>query len=537
MKRGKHMKANGSNFSGQNGSTIVGVMAALVFVGVIATFMVVNTKTQSATSLGYSSLQTMSASVSSALVATEQYLKLQPNDALQKIQSAWNDSEDWIIGSDHSKAQIGSSKQFLSSKIIDFNNQFIATIEARGYIGGNNRPKMSRGMYHLSGVQLTANSQVQHALYLAGNARHFDQPIHVHGDVYVGGSVHFNEKAAGSNIYGTFRNAYNALASTCDGSVTFHQNVLFETNVKTNSTGNLTFKAHAGFERDLGGDGTIKFEKTALGDDNNIYINGSRTGNSKWDINFNPLLHSGSISMSDLVDANSTTVTSNGGNIDDIPTRLGMSATPPPEPSIDLSKIDGPIHDITSLYVDGLQLSNWNGGDLEEVYKKKKDEGQLWNDYLVVRVNDNKSMNSTGLAGRDNTFTKKVIFIVESDWSINGNFYTSGAEANTLVVQNSGTITGFGCNGLFRGFVYAQGTEMIYNWGVNAELQGALHQRDPDTKFQMNSGNPLTIRYNTEPLNEIATLGIMRDSDGNDIVAELEVSSTIDPELLAVYHY
>lgn len=529
------MKAEGSNFSSQNGSTIVGVIAALVFIGVIATFMVVNTKTQSATSSGYSSLQIMNASVTSALVATEQYLKLQPEDALEKIKSAWNDTEDWIIGSDHSKAQIGSSKQFLSSKIIDLNNQFIATVEARGYIDGNNSPKMSRGMYHLSGVQLTANSEVQHALYLAGNGRNFDQPINVHGDVYVGGSVHFNSGAAGSNIYGTFRNAYNADSSTCDGSVTFHQNALFETEVWAN--GGLTFKAHAGFERDLGSDGLIEFERTASNGDNNIYTNGSRTGNSKWDVNFNSLLHSGSISVGDLVDANGTNVTSNGGNISDIPSRLGMSATPPSEPSIDLSKIDGPIHDITSLYVDGLQLNNWNGGDLEEVYNQKKNEGQLWNDYLVVRVNDNKSMKNTGLAGRDNEFTKKVIFIVESDWTINGDFYTSGPEANTLIVQNSGKITELGCNGLFRGYVYAQGSEMSYKWGTNAELQGALHQMNPNMKFQMNTGNPLTIRFDTEPLNAIAALGIMRDSQGNEIPVELEIPSNVNPRLLAVYYY
>ncbi|MDR2692889.1 MAG: hypothetical protein LBB74_01575 [Chitinispirillales bacterium] len=53
------------------GSTIVGVMAALVFIGIVTGFMVKNTGAQSAASAGYGSVMTMQSTAASGVVATE----------------------------------------------------------------------------------------------------------------------------------------------------------------------------------------------------------------------------------------------------------------------------------------------------------------------------------------------------------------------------------------------------------------------------------------------------------------------------------
>ena len=63
--------ATGNPGRGQKGSTIVAVMAALVFIGIVVAGMLKNTGSQSAASRGYGSAMEMSSTVSSGFVATE----------------------------------------------------------------------------------------------------------------------------------------------------------------------------------------------------------------------------------------------------------------------------------------------------------------------------------------------------------------------------------------------------------------------------------------------------------------------------------
>jgi len=100
----------------RRGSTIVGVLAALVFIGIVVAAMVKNTGAQSAASLGYGSAMTMQSTVNSGIVATEGFFANNPTDGIKFINDIKEGAEMFLLNTDEKNKRPLSSNQFFSSK-------------------------------------------------------------------------------------------------------------------------------------------------------------------------------------------------------------------------------------------------------------------------------------------------------------------------------------------------------------------------------------------------------------------------------------
>ncbi|GBU21894.1 hypothetical protein R80B4_01796 [Fibrobacteres bacterium R8-0-B4] len=117
---------------GKTGSAIVGVLAALVFIGIVVAAMVKNTGSQSAASIGYGTPLFMTSTSKSGVVATEAYFTRtdKANAMLTKIDDIFKNKDGtgaeaeakknpYIFGGPNNKIELGSgSGQFFSSKLI-----------------------------------------------------------------------------------------------------------------------------------------------------------------------------------------------------------------------------------------------------------------------------------------------------------------------------------------------------------------------------------------------------------------------------------
>jgi hypothetical protein len=116
------MKIQNQTQKSQNGSTIVGVLAALVFIGIVTAMMVKNTGAQSANSAGYASNLLMHSTVESGLLATESFFakKVNAERGALMIDSMVNFSKPiYVFGSASQRRPFASnapSEQFFRSK-------------------------------------------------------------------------------------------------------------------------------------------------------------------------------------------------------------------------------------------------------------------------------------------------------------------------------------------------------------------------------------------------------------------------------------
>jgi hypothetical protein len=109
----------------------VGVLAALVFIGIVVAAMVRNTGSQSAASRGYGTAATMNSTTASGVVATESFMQNEDftEAALQKIQDYLdfengkttdpNKKNPFIFGDSHQKRKL-ADRQFFRSRLVGF---------------------------------------------------------------------------------------------------------------------------------------------------------------------------------------------------------------------------------------------------------------------------------------------------------------------------------------------------------------------------------------------------------------------------------
>ena len=134
MKRNARISGNSGSGAPQNaqnaikGSTMIAVLAAMLFIGIVTASMVKNTGSQSAASVGYGTMQTMSSTVKSGMVATETYfarnggwtsIKEQIDNKLKADEGKGNaaDTMPFILGKAKNNKQPLSANQYFTSQI------------------------------------------------------------------------------------------------------------------------------------------------------------------------------------------------------------------------------------------------------------------------------------------------------------------------------------------------------------------------------------------------------------------------------------
>ena len=264
----------------KNGSTLLGVIAAMLFIGIVTAAMLKNTGSQAAASGSYSGMHIMSSTVSSGIIATETYFRKNGGEKAL-LDNLKNDTVP-IFGNKNGKDRpsISNSKQFFSSRIIEAGTGdnpyaifevnagkskngksgkralvFYGKIENLHREQGGNSPYGAKNAIYMAGPVESMNAGVDVPI---GNAT-FEGKMDFHraskfgGEVYFGGPTELKQPTEGNH-------EFTGKTYFADDAVVRHpQNKDY-----------TMFKNDVGFNKNLSTEGsdTLRF-------DGNVFINGS----------------------------------------------------------------------------------------------------------------------------------------------------------------------------------------------------------------------------------------------------------------------
>lgn len=239
----------------REGSTIVGVLAALVFIGVVVAAMVKNTGVQSATSRGYSAATVMGSTASSGIVATEGFFFGNSSDVAKNILDSivnFRGNGKYVFGnSAQGKRQLSaSSGQYFSSKATGCFQDKLTSTGNGGYLDAGFRiaaGKNARGK----------NLKEAMALFRFGNLnKQSDRNVPIKNAVYIRNGIN-NADAGMTTDSGNVTIEGNT--SFQNAPATFDKDAFFEKPVKFPST-NAWFKDKAYFMDSVTFQGTANFD-------------------------------------------------------------------------------------------------------------------------------------------------------------------------------------------------------------------------------------------------------------------------------------
>jgi hypothetical protein len=523
------------NFRANGGSAIVGVLAALTFIGLVVAAMVRNTGAQAANSGGYASALTMHSTARSGIVATESFfLNNGGGDGMglafiNKVKNGAAGADDSVIyGKGNRQAELSAKTgQYFSSKLkklspvpgaAAFNSDFEV---AAGKKPTGKEARKARAFYRLD--NLAAASQgapVANAIFSAGPVNNADAGMNVTGggatfldnvsfqnypsafekSAYFGG----NTKFTSGNDQVTFKDkAYFAKeaefkgAATFDGAACFggdktefNKTVAFNDNAYFDKTAVFQNTVGTEFKKNVGFNGAIQ-TNDQLSVCKNVYMNGNFANSYNGKINKTGGAADDTLFYTDGNIADTARFVGfsnkkNSGAGIDAPGKLnlgmdGMKDSLRRDPQLNISNIPQSIIKSAAEAMTG----NPSGGNFD-INKLNSAYGatptsELYNgEYLVVRVERNKHINFTSM--NPGTFNNKIIIIIEDGATLNAGtrFYTSGANSNTLVYAGPGNaqLEQFGADGLFRGFIYIDALNTAQNsiqFRGNGRIQGAVH--------------------------------------------------------------
>jgi hypothetical protein len=183
---------------GNAGSTILAVLIALVFIGIVTAAMVRNTGSQSTASIGYGTMQIMSSTVQSGMIATETYFKNNWQGVKAAMDTVLKDKEKsiskdkypFIYGATNNKQPLSTStNQYFTSQIGDLVNsnddhhpQYVSFKINAGKNPGKKSLKNALAFYNIENKEdititgdsefggMNAFSATDNAEYVAGNS-------------------------------------------------------------------------------------------------------------------------------------------------------------------------------------------------------------------------------------------------------------------------------------------------------------------------------------------------------------------------------
>jgi hypothetical protein len=527
--------------------------------------MVKNTGSQSAASVGYGTMQTMSSTVKSGMVATETYFFNANNlnnlrttmDALLNAENSDKESKKpFILGrGDKNKEKLAASQHF-TSRVSDFdeahrNPEYIRfevnagrseggknlkkalayynidntynqiTVESDDFGGSNSFTASDNGSVDAgnSGATFHGHATFEHGLLLQNNKPvTFVKDANGEGSVYVTGTTtinntqkvvfevdaYFDDDVLIQNIPSNYEkkkkntgfngNFFAGVGKTIEfgGHLWFNGDLKAAPNtydpqktnrlVSTSTNKNFYYSNSISMETAAMDGGMCK--KCDLGGFNGCVPNTTNCCVHKCD-------HKVKLSEQIKNFANTDPATGWSANIDNIPAKMkaanggdgkGMTTIDErKEPEIDVKNIaDGKkfleIYDGKTL--DG--VSQLNGNALQEFYDKTEND-EKYKDYydnghLLLKIPQGMGLTASG----GGEFNRKVILDVEGSLHVNSGFYSSGAEASTLIYTGAaGILDNFGVvdGGTFRGLVYvdkANTKSQTFWWGENTQIQGAV---------------------------------------------------------------
>lgn len=444
----------------------------------------------------------------------ENQLKEKSTESFNKLNEFLKDnSNKWFLSSDISKEEkIKLEDTEYSLELLSiFPKREYTLLKVRGIGYSKNFKKTIVAQYKIEGVALISSTTPQYALYIASDGYDFNQKIRIIGDVYFGGGFRFNANASGSIIEGNLKTGLSNIVSEFNGRVTVNGKAFFQTPVKVQND-SLIFNSKAGFLKNC------EFLKAIAIEDKGFFAS-SIAG--KVDMRGNEVVHKGSCSPSNFNNASKITINPSLN----ITNELNMIEGSDNPITFNLNTIESKAVAFSSLGITEL-----TGKNLQTVYEFNKDK--RWNDYLVIRITNNKipQFNKT-----DGIFKGKVIFIVETNLPVNGKWYESDVNSETIIYVKKGTISQLGWNGTMNGIIYvADQGDIQYSFNKDSKLNGFICHTNK-AGFQANTSNLFTIEYPENLISLWSSLGIITlpsfEVEENFTLIDLKIR----PVLLSMY--
>ncbi|HEX2957384.1 MAG TPA: hypothetical protein VHO70_11160 [Chitinispirillaceae bacterium] len=473
-------------------------------------------------------MRTASVSAEAALRAVEQQCENQPQTIIDIVNKfvklgssttnkGWllSNATDWDRENRISLDSTVANAPQYSARVLSFNtDNLIMQVEGYGY-GGTSGRKKAIGLYQLSGVE-AALPYKKYAIDIRCEAQYFDRPINVLGNVCFSDALQFNGGASGSIIDGTFEAVSPTAQVTFAGSVTFKNKALFMGPV----TGNVPFTlmSNAGFNSSVHVDGIADAR-------NDVYFNNTINGNRYFNMNGHTA-HHGATYINPARISNGSLV-QDGSSID-VASVLSLSSALPPSLQFDISSIPA-AKILRSSVVFGSQV------DATKINNLYTSSSSLWNDYLVIKVDNSLQMNRNW---GSNLVNHKTLWIIESAMTTPSGWYDCGTGTMTVIyLRSHGSVNDLGTSGYFRGYIHASdNTNVIYNWRTGNNFIGAIHHSSHDAGFQMNTGSTWNITLDESVLEELITLGLLRIPGANTSIKQLVLSDLkIRPRVIGKY--
>jgi len=524
----------------QNGSTLVGVLAATVFIGIVTTFMVKNTGSQSEASRGYGTLSTMYSTLGSGLISTQTNLQRAQgaNAAIPIINNFLANNPQantFLIGQAAQKQNLGTG-QFFNSNLVNVrninNNAIRGTIAVNaGRNAGARNLQQARVFGTFGGLQIINNAvwTDNNALFLGGNFNagfsninvngggdvtimgdsRITNPMAVEGSFYVGGDFLFH---AGLTVGGPL---------LIEGVATIGVGVPFTFNTPPGARVNVGFGS---IVSNVWGD--------PIDISGNLFINnGIQSGNSGGNLeglNFNGVGGGNQFHFNvpngitaDPIVGNNTINTQNFTLTEqtdpmNLFQRVGMNQTRLNPPQVlDIANqvvplpghppIAGATHRVYN-HAD-IGMGGWN---LNALYNEAEANGELFDGHLVVHINNQNV--DTWISGWSPEFNEKVIFVVDSP--INGDL-PLGPDASALVYVRGNGILGKQPDGnggfgprwgeTFNGLIFIDETATAPQHQIHSGVNGAVINTSQGSLGTLGAPT-FTIDYNRNLLGQYATL-------------------------------
>ncbi|MDR2578043.1 MAG: hypothetical protein LBC70_04415 [Chitinispirillales bacterium] len=558
----------------ESGSVIVGVMVALVFIGIVTAAMVKATGGQSTASRNYGSTLLMSSTANSGIIATETFFRnnTAETDAdgrkmiTDMINAVFleNDTQYINFGGNltpgHKFELSKNPEQFFSSKIVDVITQdgrFFARVEVNSgrnpagrdlqkataffevenleiedgggewvknafYVGEDMAELTFNSSVRFEGNVTLARSTQQTDIFVNNSAAKVEfAKAGEHGDAFFQGGIHFNNPQVSFETKAYFNSHFEmqTAGSWPEPNLVFQDDVGFRGNFwsrgHSDSRGLVDVAGNVwigGRFDNKGNTGTITSAMRSVGTDktfhytddlrmvgpNCVNVNGRCTfHNMEWWRHIGPgaetesqrnIGPTGFANMPNpLPSMDSTTILSG----------LGMRHLESrKEPNLVLDVGAKKFFSLSELMRrEGGDMIN---GDAIENFIKMARGDAAFDQYFHPNRRDPTSHflidMDTRIGWSGGSFNEKVVFNVEKeDLNANGNFYSSGANASTMIYVSGKDVrlTGFGPHeGDFRGLVYVHqeakgGDGHTFHWPKEGTIHGAV---------LFNGGNRLTWR-------------------------------------------
>ena len=519
------------------GSTILAVLVALVFIGIVVASMLRNTGSQSGASVGYGAVQSAAVTAASGIIATESFFHANAGGAaLTRLNEylaagdADKDARSFVIGGAGQKQKI-DKESFFSSRITSYDRvqSRTAGFEIKGGRAEKGRNlKTARAFYRVENGRITgettfpgsnafsatenarmpnANGGMRifgHATFTDGFKIQNQDNVEFLPDENDTGSLYISGQAS----IGNTARVNIGVNAFFDGDVTI-QNITNNPNTEPLFAKNVGFNGNiSASNRTIGFGGDVWFNGTFHNDGNSV-LKGDSVNTKFYYTSTIPMKTTAMCGICDNGGTcphgcNSHTVIQSdrikgfinmhkdstsgyfGANIPNIPQKVGITTLEQRrEPDISMGNLTG-VDKAGKTFLDAadnnvLSYNSLTGAGLQAFYDRTSndpDYAQYYhNGHLLIRIPP------SGVACGGGEFNGKVIFNVEGNFNVNTNFYTSNpanSDASTLVyVGSSGALQNFGVgnNGNFSGLIYVDKNntkDNTFKWGNNTTLNGAV---------------------------------------------------------------